>query len=512
MAGKLPACIAIAFSLSCALMHAGGLTPEERRGKRIYLEGSPVSGGEITAKLDRKGAAIPASIVPCGGCHGPEGRGRPEGGINPPNITWEVLTKSRSIDRARSPKHPPYTERLLRRAILAGVDSGGAPLADIMPRYQMRVADLNDLIAYLRVLGSDSDLGISSSEVRVGVILPPGQDFSETREAVITVLNAYAQKINQAGGIFDRKLTIRFFEPPEDRSTRARQTALFLDRENIFVLMSSFLSGSEEEIASLLTDQRIPLIGASALYPQTAPPYDRYIFYLWAGVTDQACALCEFAAGRNKGNPQRALIIHGEDRPSISAAAVVEAHCKRYGWAALETIQAHPSSLHVTLLAKNADVVFVIAPGLAQAVLREDGIMPPTTIYLIPNSLVDFDSSALPRDLLDRVFISLPAVPADNSSSGLLFYKNLFHDTPPAANLAAQQFALSSAALLTEALRRAGRDVRREQIVDILETFRDMPTGLSPKLTFGPNRRVGSSGAYVLPAGNATEYYWIDQN
>src|SRR5712692_3108016 len=235
MAGRLIARSALGASLFCAVFSTG-LTQEQQRGKRIFLEGSFVSGGEITAVLDDKGAAVPASIVPCAGCHGFDGHGRPEGGVTPPNITWEALTKPYGVSRAQGPKRPPYTERLLKRAILDGIDSAGAPLATIMPRYRMSTPDLTDLIAYLRVLGTDSDPGITSSELRVGVLLPGGPHFLRTRDAVSAVLDAYARQINQNGGIFDRKLTIRFFEQPDDRRKRAAATAAFLDRENVFLL------------------------------------------------------------------------------------------------------------------------------------------------------------------------------------------------------------------------------------------------------------------------------------
>src|SRR5580658_7718193 len=103
MAGRRTACVLLALSWA---MFSTGLTQEQQRGKRIFLEGSVVPGGEITAELDGKGAVVPASIVPCAGCHGSDGRGRAEGGIIPPNITWETLTKPYGVSRAQGPKRP----------------------------------------------------------------------------------------------------------------------------------------------------------------------------------------------------------------------------------------------------------------------------------------------------------------------------------------------------------------------------------------------------------------------
>jgi hypothetical protein len=38
----------------------------------------------------------------------------------------------------------------------------------------------------------------------------------------------------------------------------------------------------------------------------------------------------------------------------------------------------------------------------------------------------------------------------------------------------------------------------REKLITVLEGLYDYETGLTPRITFGPNRRVGASGAYVV--------------
>lgn len=58
--------------------------------------------------------------------------------------------------------------------------------------------------------------------------------------------------------------------------------------------------------------------------------------------------------------------------------------------------------------------------------------------------------------------------------------------------------AYSVAALLIEALMRTGRDVSREGVIDTLESVRGFEGGITPPLTFGPNRHVGSRGAEIV--------------
>jgi ABC-type branched-subunit amino acid transport system substrate-binding protein len=65
-------------------------------------------------------------------------------------------------------------------------------------------------------------------------------------------------------------------------------------------------------------------------------------------------------------------------------------------------------------------------------------------------------------------------------------------------HLAAQVSAYSSAKILIEALKRTGKDLSREGLIQALEGFYNYQTGLTPPITYGPNRRIGAMGAYIV--------------
>ena len=82
---------------------------------------------------------------------------------------------------------------------------------------------------------------------------------------------------------------------------------------------------------------------------------------------------------------------------------------------------------------------------------------------------------------------------------------------------AAQLTALAAAKVFVEALKRAGADLSREQLITALESLYDYETGLTPKLIFGPNRPVGAAGAYVITIDSETKEFvtasgWIGAN
>jgi hypothetical protein len=62
---------------------------------------------------------------------------------------------------------------------------------------------------------------------------------------------------------------------------------------------------------------------------------------------------------------------------------------------------------------------------------------------------------------------------------------------------------------------RIGHDVSREGLIDTLEAVRGFEGAMTPPLTFGPNRHVGSRGAEIVRYDSKTASLdasgnWID--
>ena len=258
----------------------------------------------MTAVLGDSISEIPAAALKCVNCHLQDGRGKPEGGISPSNIRWDELTKPYGSISARGRKRPPYDASLLKRSITMGLDSAGRSLDHAMPRYRMTHGDLADLVAYLMVIGRESDPGLSADRIRIGVIVAPSRLFPEMSLAVRAALTAFVSEINRAGGIYQREIELCFTESPERRDDRAEAAIEFVKREQVFALAASFIAGAEGEVARRLDEEGVPLIGAQTLYPQTDFPLNRQVFYLTSGLQGQCRALIRFAHDRRTDEVQ----------------------------------------------------------------------------------------------------------------------------------------------------------------------------------------------------------------
>lgn len=175
--------------------------PAEKRGRHIYQHGESSAGRPITAITG--GAEIGAGIFACGTCHGMDGRGVPEGNVEPSDIRWETLQKIVMTGR----KRPRYDDARLARAIRDGIDSAGNELSPVMPRFRMSDDDLSDLIAYLKRLGNEPQPGLAADSITVTTAAP-----GATSRAVI---EAAFQDVNAAGGVFGRTLKLADVPPAE---------------------------------------------------------------------------------------------------------------------------------------------------------------------------------------------------------------------------------------------------------------------------------------------------------
>jgi ABC-type branched-subunit amino acid transport system substrate-binding protein len=478
------------------------LTMQEKRGKQIYLRATSPSGKPILAYLGNPPVEMPATAMTCAGCHGLDGRGKPEGGVTPPNVTWEALTKPGAGAKARN--HPPYTERTLEIAIQKGFDAGGNRLGPAMPRFAMSPADLSDLIAYLKRLGKDTDPGLSPSAIRLGTLIPADGPLSEAGEAVSALLAAYFDEVNNLGGIYNRKIEWRVCRLPKESADKPTSVDRFLKDEGVFALAAPFIAGSEKQIASVAESEEVPLIGPFTLMPQSGFPLNRQIFYLLPGLLEQSRAMANFAR-QKLGQTRRVAIVFPSGDLTETLAAAIEDQCRKTGLSLASKVTYSAAQFDALRLANDlskvkAEAVFFLgSAGDGYGLLVEAEKLGWLPDVFIPGALIGPQWFDAPRSFKEHIFLSFPTLPSDQTKPMLLELRALAEKQGLSTkHLAMLASAYSSAKVLVEALKLAGRDVSREKLITTLEGFYEFETGLTPRLTFGPNRRIGALGAYIV--------------
>ena len=487
-------------ALLAFLLAANAWCEDPAAGRRLYLEGITPSGEPLSALVGFGQTPLKGQAVACGNCHGADGRGRAEGGVLPSEIRWEELTKPYGHVHSSGRKHGPFTEASFVRAVTEGLDPAGNRLDWAMPRYSLSRADAQALIAHLKALRDEQAPGVGESSLRIGTILPQRGPLAPAAGAMRAALSAYAESVNRAGGLHQRRLEL--VVAGDYREAQERFAA-----EPVFALVSPVETGRPGELGKLVLQAKLPTVGPFTTAPELMSQSHALVFHVQPGIAEQAAALVEFAA-RRAGAPLRGAIIASGAAADEAVAQAAERRCAlrkcgdiaRIGWYvtrfdAVATVKRLKSEARAQIFFFGADAEY--GELLEAAGSAADASWQP--VIHAPGALARAALSARERFAGD-IFLAFPSSPGARSPRGAQAWEALRSEFRLAPlHEAAQMAALAAASVLAEGLRRAGRDLSRERLVQALESLNNYdPQGFAPAVSYGPDRRTGALGAYVV--------------
>lgn len=474
---------------------------DQAAGRRLYLEGVTPSGEPLRALIGFGQTPLSGQAVACGNCHGADGKGRAEGGVLPAEIGWEELTKPYGHSHPTGRKHGAFGEATFLRAVNEGLDPAGNRLDWAMPRYALSRADAEALVAHLKRLGEERGPGIGERSLRIGTILPQHGRLAPVAGAMRAALAAYAESVNRAGGIHQRRI-----ELVVARDYREAQKRFAADP--VFALVSPSEPGPESELGAFIAQAKLPAVGPFTGAANALPEGGGLVFHVLPGLAEQAAVLVEFAARRSGSSPLRAAIVASGAPPHEHAAQAAGRRCAARGCGDVARVGWHATRFDAAAAVKRFKaerrdhLFFFGADDEFQQLLDEAGRAMDAswrpTVY-VPGALARAAVAGRAR-FGGELFLAFPASPMARSGDSARAWHELRKEFGLGKQYeAAQMAALAAAAVLTEGLRRAGRDLSRERFVQALESLNNYdPLGYGPAVSFGPDRRVGAHGGYVV--------------
>jgi len=501
------AAAALATAAQAAPARSDGLTPQQRAGRTIYLTGESPSGGGITASVGGDPSPVPGSVLPCASCHGEDGLGRPEGGALPSIVTWSELTRPGGHVHPNGRRHRPFDVRSAARAITDGLDPDGQPLDGVMPRYSISREDLDALLAWLRVLERQLDPGLTPKQLRLGTVLPEGGRLGEVGMAVRTTLQAAVKELNRDGGFNGRTVVLEVAGyDPLAGTAEAAARRLMADRP-VFAFLSGFAPGDEGGLAAWAEAQKVPLVGLLSPFARAAGA-PHWTFYVQPGLPELARVLVEHARGLPGLADPRAVVLRGEGTWQAGAEAAARRQAEQRGWRRVNAAimgEDGPAKEEVARLAADGvEVVLFLGDDRALTGLLAGAAQAGWSPWiLVPGPLAARAAAEAPASFDGRILLSFPSRPGGAEGEA---GRALLARLDPGAgerHLSARAAAAEATAVLAEALRRTGRQLSRARLVTSLEALYQLETGLGPPVSYGPRRRVGAMGGYVVALDQA---------
>lgn len=321
---------------------------------------------------------------------------------------------------------------------------------------------------------------------------------------VARVVDAYFKKINEEGGIYGRKLRLVF---EDDAYQAAKTTAVvkkMVEQDKVFAFVGGIGTANNLAVRDYLNENGVPNIcfstGSGALVQM---PSAKLHFGLLTNYTFEGQVLAKYAADTLKAS--KVAVVYQNDGFGKEAYAsfvktAKEKNVQVVAEVSYETGATDLSSQALKLSQSGAEVVFVNAvPGPGAAVVKEMsklGFKPKvlTTFVLNDPSFLSAVGTAA-EGIYTTSFTPLP----DSNDSKVIKFREFMKKYLP--NEQVGSFAMwgyLGGEILTEALKRAGKDLSRETLVAGMESIQNWKESIAANINYGPTNRAPQNLIYII--------------
>jgi branched-chain amino acid transport system substrate-binding protein len=322
---------------------------------------------------------------------------------------------------------------------------------------------------------------------------------------------AYLQHVNDNGGIGGRKIDPIWIDDQYEPNNAVNCVNELL-KQNVLAFGFSVGSPTGAKYTQMALSQKLPFIGLSAGPAFMYDPENRYVFAGRASYADEAREEVDHLW--NDLGVRRIGVIYQADAFGASGLSGIKSALAKYG-ADIAVQGSYPrNTVEVAQAYKQVKdagpeaVILIAVHAPAAEVLKlakADGWGAPfVTIAGRDNLLIKAAG-----DAAEGVIIANPVPPADQTHLATikLHEKTLKKYSPDATAGAISVQGFVEAMILVEGLKRAGKDLTRESLIEGLEKINDLDVGLGPdyKVTYGPKDHQAFSKFYfsVIKGGKA---------
>jgi ABC-type branched-subunit amino acid transport system substrate-binding protein len=303
---------------------------------------------------------------------------------------------------------------------------------------------------------------------------------------------AYLDYVNDNGGVHGRKINTVWIDDQYEPNNAVNCVNDLL-KQNVLAFGFSVGSPTGAKYTQMALSQKLPFIGLSAGPAFMYDPENRYVFSGRASYADEAREEVDHLW--NDLGMRRIGVIYQADAFGASGLSGVKAALAKYQ-ADIAVQGSYPRNTTDVAQAykqvKDAGpeaVILVALHNPAAEVLKlakADGWAPYfTTIAGRDNLLIKAAG-----DAAEGVIIANPVPPDDQTQlpTVKLHDKVLKKYSPDATSSAVSMQGFVEAMILVEGLKRAGKDLTRESLIEGLEKIKDFDVGLGPeyKMSYGP--------------------------
>jgi branched-chain amino acid transport system substrate-binding protein len=360
-----------------------------------------------------------------------------------------------------------------------------------------------------------AESGVTDTEVLIGSCSALEGPASFLGTQTVLGAKAYVAHMNDQGGVHGRRIKLVAFDDGYEPS-KAIECFNRLKQENVFAAGFFVGTPTAAKHVQMAESSKIPLVGLFTGAQLLREPFKRYVINVRASYYDEARTQVDnlwTSLGVRKIG-----VIYQDDAFGVAVLEGVKLALKKHNAVPIALGSFARNTLDVDrgieqVRAADPEAVIVVGPYAPIAEILKRGRAGRWNPIYVTVSFVGTEAliKAAGKDSEGTV-ITQVVPPPDRTDlpTVALYHKALKKYFPEAQPNFVSLEGFVDAIVLVEGLKRAGRDLTREKLIEAIESIRDLDLGLGSqlKLTYGPREHAGLNTVYqtVVRGGRATVF------
>ncbi|MEW6614212.1 MAG: ABC transporter substrate-binding protein [Thermodesulfobacteriota bacterium] len=355
--------------------------------------------------------------------------------------------------------------------------------------------------------------GVTESTIQVGAIWDMTGPVAGIMIPIVDGIRTYTRYVNDQGGINGRKIKLIL---EDDRYSIPMAVAAFkklLFRDKIFTLLGPGSSGETAVLMRHIMEQKLPAFPLAA-DTEVVDPYKRYLFLAIDTYDNQTGVLLDWMVQESKPKKARIACIVLDIGAKVQFLRAVKKWSKFF-------------DLDVPVVMTVLGALDLTSEILLLKKEKPDYVIP----FLTTDAIVALLRDSKKLGLDSNVYATYSGTGEDvvngakklaNKFFGVHFYSSWYDDTPGMAEMRKitlqyypgtekpyrpKNYTIGwmMATLLYEGIKRAGKDLDNEKLIDALETFKNFDTkGIGGSITYTSKNHAGITYDKIYKGDPAT--------
>ena len=370
--------------------------------------------------------------------------------------------------------------------------------------------------------------GVTEHEIRFGMVAPFSGPARELGRQMKVGVEAAFNAANEAGGIHDRRLSLVTVDDGYEPGRTVEATKDLRDGNKVFGFIGNVGTPTAAVALPLALERKMPFLGAftGANLLRREPP-DRYVFNFRASYAEETAAVVRYLIKVRHLRADSIVVFAQQDAfGDAGYSGVVKAMREikpdmrapvRLGYQRNTTDVAEAvaglSARHKVVPVK-AVVMVATYRAAARFIEQVHDLYPKvifTNVSFVGSTALAEELRLLGQRYATGVIVTQVVPPVESFATAVLKYKEVLHKYFPGEKpdyVSLEGYWMAN--LMIEGVRRAGRELDSEHLVDALESIHDLDLGLGTPLTFGLGEHQASHRVWGTQINEAGTFDVID--